>query len=357
MPPTAPIKTDDIRPVGVALIGAGMIGQTHVQALNDLRETAVLRAVLSTRPARATHLADFYDGDGPVFTADLTDITQNPDIQMVIVATPPSVRTDLIQTLADAGKHILLEKPVARTVAEAEQVVQICERAGVTLGVLFQHRMRKASQAAARYIAAGNLGALGYVDISAPLWRAQSYYDELGRGTYERDGGGVMITQAIHTIDLALSLTGPVASVQAMTATSPFHKMESEDLAVAGLRFANGAVGSFMATTVAFPQAEEVITLHFEHASLRVGKFGLDVTWRDGRVEQEQDAPDTPDINDPAFTKHDWHRGVIEDFIDAITTGRPPIVTGRAALAAHRFINAIEVSSRNGTATQISTSV
>ncbi|MGJ8611299.1 MAG: Gfo/Idh/MocA family protein, partial [Octadecabacter sp.] len=320
MPTPAPIKTDDIRPVGVALIGAGMIGQTHVQALNDLRETAVLRAVLSTRPARATHLGEFYNGDAPAFTADITDITQNPDIQMVIVATPPSVRIDLIQTLADAGKHILLEKPVARTVAEAEQVVQICERAGVTLGVLFQHRMRKASQAAARYIAAGNLGALGYVDISAPLWRAQSYYDELGRGTYERDGGGVMITQAIHTIDLALSLTGPVASVQAMTATSPFHKMESEDLAVAGLRFANGAVGSFMATTAAFPQAEEVITLHFEHASLRVGKFGLDVTWRDGRVVQEHDVPDTPDLNDPAFTKHDWHRGIIEDFIDAITT-------------------------------------
>ena len=347
-------QTNPNFPIGVALIGAGMIGQTHVQALNDLRDRATLRAVLSTRPGRATHLAEFYDSAAPAFTADLTDITQDPDVQMVIVATPPSVRIDLIRTLADAGKHILLEKPVARTVAEAEQVVEICECAGVSLGVLFQHRMRKASKAAARRIAAGDLGALGYADISAPLWRPQSYYDELGRGTYERDGGGVMMTQAIHTIDLALSLTGPVASVQAMTATSPFHKMESEDLAVAGLRFANGAVGSFIATTAAFPQAEEVITLHFEHASLRVGKFGLDVTWRDGRVERDHDAPDAPNLDDPAFTKHEWHRGVIEDFIGAITEGRAPIVTGRDALAAHRFIDAIEKSSRDGTPTQVS---
>jgi predicted dehydrogenase len=115
------------------------------------------------------------------------------------------------------------------------------------------------------------LGALGYAEIAVPWWREQSYYDEPGRGTYARDGGGVLISQAIHTIDLALSLTGPVAEVQAMTATTRFHAMEAEDVAVAGLRFANGAVGSLTASTASFPGGAEWIRLHFERASASGG--------------------------------------------------------------------------------------
>jgi hypothetical protein len=112
---------------------------------------------------------------------------------------------------------------VGRTLAEAEEVVAICEAAGVPLGVVFQHRMREASQAAHALVQGGSLGALGLAEISVPWWREQAYYDEPGRGTYARDGGGVLISQAIHTIDLALTLTGPVASVQAMTGTSRLH--------------------------------------------------------------------------------------------------------------------------------------
>lgn len=245
------------RPMGVALIGAGMIAQTQIAAISDLKEQLHLAAVLSRTPARAQPLADLYDGTAPLFTDDLAQITGDPDIVFAIVATPPQVRLQVIDPLVRAGKHILLEKPVARTTGEAEDVVALCEAAGVTLGVLFQHRMRADAKAAARHIASGALGKLGHVEIVAPLWRPQSYYDELGRGTYERDGGGVLLTQAIHTIDLALSLTGPVVAVQGMTATTPLHQMEAEDFAVAGLRFANGAVGSLVASTASFPRGRK----------------------------------------------------------------------------------------------------
>lgn len=334
--------------VGVALIGAGMIARTHVEALSAMGNRVRLEAIVSRHPERAAYLAEHYAGAAPVFTSDLEQVTGNPDVQMAIVATPPSVRIDLIGALARAGKHVLLEKPVARTVAESIEVVEICERAGVTLGLLFQHRMRAASKSAARHIASGALGPLGHVEIAAPLWRDQSYYDELGRGTYARDGGGVLITQAIHTIDLALSLTGPVTSVQAMTTTTPLHRMEAEDLAVAGLRFANGAVGSLVASTATFPHGDETITLHFQNGSLRVARHTLDVNWRDGRSETEVYGQTDAGEGGPVVAKFKWHQGVIEDFVDALRDGRAPIVTGRAALASHRLIEAIETSSRTG---------
>ncbi len=120
-------------------------------------------------------------------------------------------------------------------------------------------------------MAGGTLGRLGLAEIAVPWWRDQSYYDEPGRGTYARDGGGVLISQAIHTIDLALSLTGPVASVQAMTATTRFHKMEAEDMAVAGLRLSPRAPwAASPPRPPSFPGAAESIRLHFDAASLHL---------------------------------------------------------------------------------------
>ena len=341
------VKTVQL-PVGVALIGAGMIAKTHVAALSAARKDAQLRTVVSRRPDRARYLADHYDGEPPEFSADLSAVAADPAIPMAIVATPPSVRKEVIEELAMAGTHILLEKPLGRNPEEAREVVEICERAGVTLGVLFQHRMRAPSIAAARHVASGALGRLGLVEIAVPLWRDQAYYDELGRGTYARDGGGVMITNAIHSIDLALSLTGPVTSVQAMTATTPLHRMEAEDFAVAGLRFACGAAGSFVASTAMYPHRTEVIRLHFERASLKLDKDALEISWRDGRtdVEAKDDAPRK--VNPLSGGKHEWHQAVIEDFIEAIRVGRKPMVAGREALVSHQLITAIETSSRTG---------
>ncbi|MDV7145024.1 Gfo/Idh/MocA family oxidoreductase [Tropicimonas sp. TH_r6] len=338
--------------IGVALFGAGMIAKTHVAALSAAQDVAKLEVIVSRHPDRARYLTEYCDGQTPSFSADVAAVAASPSIQMAIVATPPSVRRALIEELAGAGKHILLEKPVGRTTKEALEVVEICERAGVSLGVLFQHRMRAPALAAARHVASGALGKLGLLEIAVPLWREQSYYDELGRGTYARDGGGVMITNAIHSIDLALSLTGPVSSVQAMTATTPLHKMEAEDFAVAGLRFANGAAGSFVASTAMFPHRTETITLHFENGSLRMDKDSLEVSWRDGRRQVEAKPEPMPE-DSPLTGNHAWHQAVIEDFIEALHTGRAPCVTGREALQSHRLIEAIETSSRTGRPVEI----
>lgn len=341
-------KPESLTQLGVALIGAGMIAKTHVAALSGTQDVAQLRTIVSRRPDRARYLADYYDGPVPEFSADLSAVAADPHISMAIVATPPNVRKEVIEELARAGKHVLLEKPVARTPKEALEVVEICEREGVMLGVLFQHRMRQTSITAARHIADGKLGNLGVVEIAVPLWRDQSYYDELGRGTYARDGGGVMITNAIHSIDLALSLAGPVTRVQAMTATSSFHHMEAEDFAVAGLQFLNGAVGSFVASTAMYPHRTEIIRLHSDNGSLKLSKDALEISWRDGRTEIDA-AGETPKQTEPLTGgKHQWHQAVIEDFIDAIRKGRKPMIAGRDALISHQLIAAIETSSQTG---------
>jgi predicted dehydrogenase len=333
--------------LGAALIGAGMVAGTHLAALRDA-EGVRLTGVWSRSPARAEAAA----GRAPVYES-LDTVAADPDVDFAIVVTPPNARADILAPLISAGKHILLEKPVARHGAEARDVVEMCEAAGVTLGVVFQHRMRAASLKAAELVADGALGALGLVEIAVPWWREQSYYDEPGRGSYARDGGGVLISQAIHTIDLALSLSGPVASVQAMTATTRFHDMEAEDTAVAGLRFANGAVGSLTASTASFPGAAEWIRLHFERASLHLEAGVLTVSHRDGRVERFGEEAGTGGGADPMAFTHAWHQSILEDFRDALRAGRDPAVTGRSALAAHALIDAITASAGSGQAVEV----
>ena len=223
------LQVNDKSQMTVALIGAGMVARTHVAAIAALK-TLRLKAICSRSPDRATALAVeamHQTGQTVSVTTDLGAVASDPEIDFAIILTPPDARASLIRPLAEAGKHILLEKPVARNADEAREVVGICRAAGVTLGVVFQHRMRTASIAAADLIASGQPGRLGLVEVTVPWWRDQSYYDEPGRGTYARDGGGVLISQAIHTLDLVLSLTGPVKTVRAMVATTGFHRMGS----------------------------------------------------------------------------------------------------------------------------------
>ncbi|MBF9030583.1 Gfo/Idh/MocA family oxidoreductase [Rhodobacterales bacterium HKCCE3408] len=337
-------------PKTAALIGAGMVARTHVAAI-AASDTVRLRTICSRGIDRAEALAaearDLTGGEVAA-TTDLDAVAGDPEIDFAIILTPPDARSALIRPLAEAGKNILLEKPMGRNASEARDVIGICRDAGVRLGVVFQHRMREASRRAAARVASGELGELGLVEISVPWWRPQSYYDEPGRGTYARDGGGVLISQAIHTIDLALSLAGPVTTVRAMAATTRFHKMEAEDFAVAGLTFANGAVGSMVASTASYPGGAESITLHFDKACLHLASGQLLTRWRDGREETEGATGGTGGGADPMAFTHEWHQGIIEDFAASLVEGRAPLVTGEAALAAHDLIDATIRSARSG---------
>ncbi|WP_298261160.1 Gfo/Idh/MocA family oxidoreductase [uncultured Litoreibacter sp.] len=325
------------------LIGVGMVAETHRMALES-SELAQLVAVCARRPENAQSYAKNHG----VRAVALADIAADPDIDFAIVATPPNARNDIVSALVKAGKPILLEKPIERSLTSAAAIVERCELANIPLGIMFQHRMREASQKLTQLMADKELGDLALAEVNVPWWRDQDYYDTPGRGTIAQDGGGVLITQAIHTLDLLLSLTGPVNQVQAMARTSKLHQMEVEDVVAAGLDFANGAVGTLTASTASFPGGAETITLHCTKASARLQAGQLHIHWQDGRIEKFGAAANTGGGADPMAFTHAWHQGILDDFINAIDEQRPPLVTGRAALKTHALIEALMESSLEG---------
>ena len=337
-----------------ALIGLGMVAETHVRALaaaRGVRLAGVLSRDADRARAFARKVAPVTGTAPPVY--DGLEALAASDVDFVCLCTPPDARVEIVETLARAGKPILMEKPVERTVRAATRIVETCEAAGVPLGIVFQHRQRAGARALAELVAGGRLGALAAVEIAVPWWRPQSYYDAPGRGTLSRDGGGVLLSQAIHTLDLALSLAGPVARVQAMTRTTRLHAMETEDFATAGLDFESGAVGSLLATTAGRPGRTESLALHGIEGSARLVGGDLRVDWADGTSERTGEAAASGAGADPMGFTHDWHRAVIEDFADALREGRPPLSPGRAALHVHAVIEAIVLSSREGRAVQV----
>lgn len=339
---------------GAALIGTGMVARTHVAAFADQSAAELVAVVGRTTDKAQDFTRDVCGGWSSVPDAQTLDaVCGDPAIAMAVVTTPPSERAEIVAALTAAGKAILLEKPVERDLSRARAIVETCERAGVPLGVVFQHRMRAAARHLAELVADGALGPLRMVDVRVPWWRDQSYYDAPGRGTYARDGGGVLLTQAIHTLDLMLSLTGPPATVRAMTATTGAHQMEAEDFAVAGLVFPAGAVGSVMATTAAFPGGGETMALHFANGSARLDAGQVVVDWRDGRRDAWGEPAASGGGADPMAFTHEWHRDVLTDFAAALQGARSPLVTGREALRVHALIAAIEASARDGRDAQV----
>jgi UDP-N-acetyl-2-amino-2-deoxyglucuronate dehydrogenase len=334
------------RKFGLAVIGAGMAAKPHALALDALRETIAVRGVWRRDRAALEAFCEQYDfPPAESYEALLAD----PEVDAVLILTPPNAREALVEAAAKAGKHVLMEKPVERSTEAATRIVDTCEKAGVTLGIIFQHRFRAASKALTEKVMSGELGELAAVHLVVPWWRPQvGYYDKPGRGSFAQDGGGVLITQAIHSLDLMLSLTGPVRAVTALAATTRLHRIETEDFVAGGLEFANGAVGGLMATTANFPGAAEALTLNFTKASATLTGGNLTLAWHDGRIETVGEASNSGGGADPMAFPFDWHMAQIADFADAVEAGRQPVSTGRTALDVHRLIDTLICSGREG---------
>ena len=193
-----------------ALIGLGMVSRTYGDAFRN-SETVSLASVFARSKESRSAFLDAWPELGARDAGSVAEIAADPEIDFVILTTPPNARAGIVATLAASGKPILMEKPVERTLEAATTLVEACEAHAVPLGIMLQHRARPA--AADLRAVAGQLGELVAVEINVPWWRAQSYYDEPGRGSYARDGGGVLISQAIHTLDLAIAIAGPVSEV------------------------------------------------------------------------------------------------------------------------------------------------
>lgn len=322
--------------MGMALVGLGAASQPHLRSLQDLAERIDLRYAVTRHP----HPDRIRPYTGPVrVISALDEALRDPQVQAVIVATPPATHLAICQQCFAAGKHVLLEKPLELDLQRSAQLVEAAQQSGLHLGVVLQHRFREASVVLQQLLTQGRLGEVQAASVRVPWWRSQAYYNELGRGTLARDGGGVLLTQAIHTLNLFQALVG-VQSVKAATVRQTrLHQMETEDHVSALLVLGNGAPGDLMATTAMYPGYPETIEVIGTLGSARLSGASLEVNFLTQETLTVTSEGGTGSGANMMDFSHQPHKDLLTDFIDAIASNRPPRVTGADALSTHALID------------------
>jgi UDP-N-acetyl-2-amino-2-deoxyglucuronate dehydrogenase len=318
--------------IRTAIVGAGIIGGNHAAAIArhpDVR----LDALVDVDPQALGALARKY----PDATRHPTLAEALDEVDLVVVCTPSGLHAEPVEAALAAGKHVLVEKPLDVSLARARRLAELARDAagrGVVTSVVSQHRFDPGSVAVAAAVSSGRLGRLTSAVASVPWWRTQDYYDQAAwRGTWALDGGVVM-NQAVHTVDLLIWLFGPPIEVYAQSARLAHQRIEVEDVAVATLRFASGALAVLHATTAAAPGLAVRLQVH--------GTGGSAVVEDDELRYLVDQAVEPPPRGDDAFVV--GHLRQYEDLVAAIGTGRPPGVTADDGLLAVAVVVAVYVS-------------
>lgn len=327
------------------IIGCGVISDFHGDALK-LSGNAELVAVCDIIPERAEQKAEKY-GVKKVYT-DYYDLLNDPEVEAVSICTPSGMHGEMCKAAALAHKHILCEKPMEITGEKMDDLIRVVEASGVKMGCVFQRRCDPKFVAVKEAIDSGRVGKVILADAYLKYYRDQAYYDSgEWRGTWELDGGGALMNQGVHGIDLLLWFAGEVESLRAHCATQ-VHDIKVEDTAVALLKFKNGALGVIEGTTSVYPAQDTRLEIHCEKGTIIVSDAGI-LEWK--RIGSDEQAPE---IVAPVFEMKDdptklpmtSHVPVVRDMADAILTGRDPMVTPRNARKAVDLILSIYRSSQ-----------
>lgn len=323
--------------IGVGIIGLGMAVTPHMLALQELEAAGRVRIIGGFAPSAARRAAFSERWKAPVFESSEALLGAS-GLGLVLILAPAGEHLLLAQKAATAGKHMIVEKPLERSVARGEALVRAAEEAGMLASVCFQHRFRPGALELARRIRAGELGRPLSASASIRWWRDAGYFAQPGRGTMMRDGGGVLLTQAIHTMDLLLHLMGPVREVTGFAMNSGLRAIDTEDVAAAAVRFENGAIGVIDATSAARPGFTERIEIAGTKASAVFAGNRLEWHAGDGTPEVVDSGSGTGGGADPMAFDHGPHRSLIQEMLDAITEGRAPSNDARSALHVQRLI-------------------
>jgi UDP-N-acetyl-2-amino-2-deoxyglucuronate dehydrogenase len=346
------------------ILGCGVIGPHHARAIANL-DSSELVAAADVVPELAEKLAAEY---GCSAFSSLGEMLSGADLDAVCVCTPSGMHAEDAIAALEAGKDVVIEKPVDVTLKAADRLLEVQRATGGRVAVVSQHRFDAAARAVHDAVSKGEFGRLTSGSAEVRWWRSQSYYDSGGwRGTWELDGGGVLINQAIHSIDLLQWLMGPVVELTAYTELLAHERIEVEDTAVAILKFADGALGNILATTAAYPGLTARIAVHGDRGSAvidddELGYFHVAGEGQEGeaygagggenQAEQIMGRYDQVDSgtgagSDPGSLSM-AHRDQIQDFVEAVREGREPSINveeGRKPLA---IIQGIYESARTG---------
>ena len=332
--------------IHVGLIGGGNISETHARAALSIPGLQV-SAIYGSNSAKVMRLC----GEcGAKPYTDFSAFLEHKPMDLVAIGSPSGLHAAQGIAAAQRGLHVVTEKPLDVSTQQGQKLIAAANKAGVKLGVFFQDRFKADIIKMKRWLDAGLLGKPILADARVKWFRPPSYYsDSRWRGSLALDGGGALINQAIHTVDLLLWLFGDVASVRAQKKTA-MHKIEAEDTLVALLEFANGAMGVLQATTSAYPGYPRRLEL--------TGTEGTVIIDHDRLLAADLRNPPSdvksvggdqnPSSNSPAVSDVRGHRAVLEDFIEAIQTGRDPRCSGQEGIRSLALVEAIYEGCRSG---------
>ncbi|MCE9566079.1 MAG: Gfo/Idh/MocA family oxidoreductase [Planctomycetes bacterium] len=343
-------------PFGFAIIGCGMIARYHARAIAEI-PGARTAALVSRTPANAHKLiAETGIPECPIF-ATVEEAVNAPGVDAVIITTPSGAHVEPALTAAAAGKHVVVEKPLEITGPRCQTIIDACDKAKVQLCTIFPSRFADSNVTLKAAVDAGKFGRLTLGEASNKWWRSQAYYDEGGwKGTQALDGGGAIMNQAIHNVDLLLWMMGPAAAVCGLTATLAHERIEVEDTAVAAIRFRNGALGFLTATTSVHPGYPKQIAIHGDKGSAVIEQEDV-LKWdfnpptpTDDEIKARFAAKvgASGGAADPKSINHEGHRRQLADFVDAVRGKRLPKVDGREGKKSVELICAIYESNRTG---------
>jgi predicted dehydrogenase len=343
------------RPLGFAITGCGMIARFHARALAEV-PGARLAALVSGDIRRARAMADEL-GLACHLDTDLAAVLARPDVEALIVTTPSGAHLEPAVAAARAGKHVVVEKPLEITAERCDRIIAACDEKRVKLCTIFPSRFGDANRTLKAAVDAGRFGRLTLGETACKWWRSQQYYDEGGwKGTRALDGGGALMNQAIHNVDLLLWLMGPVDRVSGFTATLAHERIEVEDTAVACLRFASGALGVIQAATSTHPGLPKTVAIHGDRGTAVVEQDDL-LRWdfsprspEDKAVRQRfaVKVHASGGASNPAAISHQGHARQLADFVRAVRTGTEPSVDGREGRRSVALIEAIYRSAATG---------
>ena len=343
-------------PIGFAIVGTGAIADVHAGAIRGNPGARLVAAY-----SRGVACADFAKRHDCRAAASLEEIVRDPAVRAVCITTPSGAHAEAAVPLLEAGKAVLCEKPLEVTLDAVDRILAAEKRGGGMLAGVFQNRLGRGAAVLKSAIDAGRFGRLTLCSAYVKWWREHSYYTSSPwKGTLRLDGGGALMNQGIHAVDLLQWLAGMPEEVSAFSATLVHPGIEAEDTIVASLRFPNGALGSIEAATSAYPGSDLRIEISGERGTAVLINDKL-VRWEfadpfpeDAAMLADDTAPAKGGSADPMAISHEGHRRLVDDLVNAIREGRPPMIPGVEARNAVALVLAIYEAARSGSRTKIS---
>jgi len=327
------------------MIGCGAISHKHAEVYRNIGfELTVCTDIFEASGRR------FADQYGAEFVPTFQEVCRHPRVDYVDVCTFPDFRLEPVELCAQNGKHVQVQKPIATTLETARRMMDTARRGGILLGVVSQHRFDDACRFLSKAFAEGRLGKILQCDCYVKWYRSAAYYSRPIKGSWKTEGGGALINQAIHQVDILRWLAGPVAEVFGVWQLGALHKIESEDVVNAVVRYRSGATGVLQASTAFWPGYTERTEFHGTKGTAIISGDKL-TTW-DVENDSGEPAPVETDVasgsSDPMAISLEPFERQFRDFGEAIEKGRQPLVSGEEGYAALELVDAVYRSCRSG---------